>query len=71
MAEKLGKNIGFSMGIDFRESALVLNAKNETVAKKGKFPEKMFDLNIFQSFTNKKSVLWLKRPPNTQLINEE
>jgi len=35
LAEKLGKNIGFGMGIDFRESALLIGAKNDQVAKKG------------------------------------
>ena len=35
LAEKLGKNIGFGMGIDFRESALLIGAKNDQIAKKG------------------------------------
>ena len=35
LADKLGKNIGFGMGIDFRESALLIGAKNDQIAKKG------------------------------------
>jgi len=35
LAEKLGKNIGFGMGIDFRESALLIGGKNDQQAKKG------------------------------------
>ena len=35
LAEKLGKSIGFAMGIDFRESALLIATKSTQVAKKG------------------------------------
>lgn len=33
LASALMKNVGFGMGIEFRDSALVLNAKNETTVK--------------------------------------
>ncbi|GAB0494570.1 hypothetical protein MMPV_005864 [Pyropia vietnamensis] len=32
---KLGKNVGFGMGVEFRESALLLNARNEHVVRSG------------------------------------
>lgn len=35
-ADKLTKNIGFAMGIEFREGSLLLGGKNEYRAKKGK-----------------------------------
>ena len=35
LAEKLGKSIGFAMGIDFRQSALLIATKSTQVAKKG------------------------------------
>ena len=47
LAEKLGKNIGFGMGIDFRESALLIGAKNDQVAKKGIFSIFLFIQIIF------------------------
>ena len=37
LADKLGKSIGFAMGIDFRESALLIATKNTQSAKKGIF----------------------------------
>lgn len=35
LAQKLTKNLGFAMGIEFREGSLVLNAKNQYRLKKG------------------------------------
>ncbi|XP_069044806.1 FACT complex subunit SPT16 [Lepisosteus oculatus] len=35
LAAKLTKNLGFAMGIEFREGSLVLNAKNQYKLKKG------------------------------------
>lgn len=35
LVERLSKNIGFGMGLEFRESATVLNAKNTTAIKAG------------------------------------
>jgi len=35
LAEKLPKNLGFAMGLDFRESSLLLTAKNQIAFKKG------------------------------------
>lgn len=32
---RLGKNVGFGMGVEFRESALLLNARNEHVVRPG------------------------------------
>lgn len=33
--EKLTKVVGFGMGLEFRESAFILNAKNEALVKAG------------------------------------
>ena len=35
LADKLGKSIGFAMGIDFRESSLLVATKSTQSAKKG------------------------------------
>ena len=37
LADKLGKSIGFAMGIDFRESSLLVATKSTQSAKKGIF----------------------------------
>lgn len=42
LAAKLGKNIGFGMGIDFRESSLVISPKCDEVIRKGM----VFNLNL-------------------------
>ena len=35
LAEKLAKNVGFGIGLEFRESSCLLNAKNATLVKAG------------------------------------
>ena len=35
MLEKLPKNVGFGLGLEFRESSCLLNAKNSTLVKEG------------------------------------
>uniref|UniRef100_UPI00358DD996 FACT complex subunit SPT16-like n=1 Tax=Myxine glutinosa TaxID=7769 RepID=UPI00358DD996 len=42
LSDKITKNLGFAMGIEFREGSLVINAKNQCKAKKGM----VFSINI-------------------------
>lgn len=35
LVDKLSKNIGFGIGLEFRESACLLSAKNSTLIKSG------------------------------------
>lgn len=46
------KNVGFLMGIEFREGSMVLNAKNDNIVKKGM----VFNINVgFSNLENKES----------------
>ncbi|CAI5791258.1 FACT complex subunit SPT16 [Podarcis muralis] len=50
LLSKITKNLGFAMGIEFRESSLVINSKNQYRLKKGM----VFSLNVgFSDLTNK------------------
>ncbi|XP_028649456.2 FACT complex subunit SPT16 [Erpetoichthys calabaricus] len=50
LVSKLTKNLGFAMGIEFREGSLVLNNKNQYKLKKGM----VFSVNLgFSDMTNK------------------
>ena len=37
LVDKVVKSFGFAMGIEFRESSLLISSKSEVPAKKGKF----------------------------------
>ncbi|XP_042330482.1 FACT complex subunit SPT16 [Sceloporus undulatus] len=50
LISKITKNLGFAMGIEFREGSLVINSKNQYRLKKGM----VFSLNVgFSDLTNK------------------
>ncbi|XP_003227277.1 FACT complex subunit SPT16 [Anolis carolinensis] len=50
LLSKITKNLGFAMGIEFREGSLVINSKNQYRLKKGM----VFSLNVgFSDLTNK------------------
>lgn len=50
LLNKITKNLGFGMGIEFREGSLVINSKNQYKLKKGM----VFSINLgFSDLTNK------------------
>ncbi|XP_040603018.1 FACT complex subunit SPT16-like [Mesocricetus auratus] len=50
LLNKITKNLGFGMGIEFREGSLVINSKNQNKLKKGM----VFSINLgFSDLTNK------------------
>nr|XP_060636057.1 FACT complex subunit SPT16 [Anolis sagrei ordinatus] len=73
LLSKITKNLGFAMGIEFREGSLVINSKNQYRLKKGM----VFSLNVgFSDLTNKEG----KKPEektyalfigDTALVEEE
>lgn len=72
MMDHLTKNFGFAMGIEFRESSMLLGPKTSTVAKKGM----VFNVNVGLAnlsnpdATEKESKTYALFIGDTVLVNE-